>query len=447
MLRGTIDIQSEVEKGTEVTVRLPLTRLPGAATPVSTPSSTTTDGSADESINALRTDHKDTSVALIGFKAHDQSSVLTSCIEDWLGLKIVSPLSHEPATNVCLVDEKELLHLSRHGQSTVPTVVLCDNATRTHTASLHNTRNVIEYVSKPVGPHKLAKALRSCLDKASNFKSGLAPIIAFSDEESPMESEADTVVPHLKMENLTLESEQGLKPFEVQTNGVVTASESENAQMAIDTSSSPSGDVTVTENEAFPFPAQDDLDDQRKAGGDQPPSNWKKHETAQYRGELTRGDSRRPPLVSRMTEPIAKTSFPHSSSILSQYNEATTFPLKPPNQPQLSQNGGSQANGNINSVTVSNMALHNGEKPTQESPSTPAEREKRPPRLLLVDDNKINLRLLETYMRKRKYQFIDSAENGQLAVQAAEAHELGYDIIFMGMHLLPMTRQRSDHMQ
>jgi hypothetical protein len=35
-------------------------------------------------------------------------------------------------------------------------------------------------------------------------------------------------------------------------------------------------------------------------------------------------------------------------------------------------------------------------------------------------------------MRKRNYKFVDSAENGQLAVQAAETHQHGYDIIFMG---------------
>lgn len=59
-------------------------------------------------------------------------------------------------------------------------------------------------------------------------------------------------------------------------------------------------------------------------------------------------------------------------------------------------------------------------------------KEKHPPRLLLVDDNLINLRLLETYMRKRKHTFVDSAQNGLLAVQAAERNPDGYDIIFMG---------------
>ena len=54
------------------------------------------------------------------------------------------------------------------------------------------------------------------------------------------------------------------------------------------------------------------------------------------------------------------------------------------------------------------------------------------PRLLLVDDNSINLRLLQTFMKKRKYKSVDLAENGQLAVDAAKANQAGYDVIFMG---------------
>lgn len=68
----------------------------------------------------------------------------------------------------------------------------------------------------------------------------------------------------------------------------------------------------------------------------------------------------------------------------------------------------------------------------QASPPVALVKEKHPPRLLLVDDNLINLRLLETYMRKRKHKFVDSAQNGLLAVQAAERNPDGYDIIFMG---------------
>lgn len=61
-------------------------------------------------------------------------------------------------------------------------------------------------------------------------------------------------------------------------------------------------------------------------------------------------------------------------------------------------------------------------------------------RFLLVDDNAINLRLLETFMRKRNWNY-SCAENGLLAVQAFEDAQqeqeqgTGYDIIFMDISM------------
>jgi CheY-like chemotaxis protein len=58
------------------------------------------------------------------------------------------------------------------------------------------------------------------------------------------------------------------------------------------------------------------------------------------------------------------------------------------------------------------------------------------PRLLLVDDNKINLSLLETFVRKQKRKLLyDCAENGLLAVNAARQNSSGYNIIFMDVSM------------
>ena len=57
------------------------------------------------------------------------------------------------------------------------------------------------------------------------------------------------------------------------------------------------------------------------------------------------------------------------------------------------------------------------------------------PSLLLVDDNKINLRLLRTYMLRRNYCIVDEAENGLEAVNAFQNREDGYDIIFMDISM------------
>lgn len=427
MLSGTIDVQSEIGKGTEVAVRLPLARFSGTDTPVSTPSSTTTDGSADDPITALRTDFHNTNVALLGFNDSKSGLALKDCIEKRFGLNTSRESSDYALADLAVIDEKELPHLQHDGWNKLPTIILCSNASRTDAAARHHIPTITEFVSKPVGPLKLAKAVRICLERAMNFESGLVPVIAFADEDSPMESEAGTVMPEL--ESLTLENESGLSPIQVQTNGVVTAIGSDNAQMAIDSSSSnATSDMTMTEDQAFPFPSQNSVAGNSHSGDHQSTVDRLKMERAQSKHDLIRRDSRRPAIASRATVPNVK-----STLSLSSIDDATTvFPVKPPNEFERAQRAVPVENDNATSVTASNMALYNGEKPDAEIPSRPVEHEKRPPQLLLVDDNKINLRLLETYMRKRKYKLVDSAENGQLAVQAAEDHELGYDIIFMG---------------
>jgi CheY-like chemotaxis protein len=58
------------------------------------------------------------------------------------------------------------------------------------------------------------------------------------------------------------------------------------------------------------------------------------------------------------------------------------------------------------------------------------------PRLLLVDDNNINLSLLQTFVKKQKRKLLyDCAENGLLAVNAARQNPSGYDIIFMDVSM------------
>jgi CheY-like chemotaxis protein len=60
------------------------------------------------------------------------------------------------------------------------------------------------------------------------------------------------------------------------------------------------------------------------------------------------------------------------------------------------------------------------------------------PRLLLVEDNNINLNLLRMYMRKRQYDIVDEAENGLEAVRkftSAGGNGGGYDIVFMDISM------------
>jgi len=68
----------------------------------------------------------------------------------------------------------------------------------------------------------------------------------------------------------------------------------------------------------------------------------------------------------------------------------------------------------------------------------PAKADGLQPVLLLVDDNEINLRLLETFVRKNNFEY-DTAENGLLALQAFQNVRRRYDIVFMDISMPVMN--------
>jgi CheY-like chemotaxis protein len=63
----------------------------------------------------------------------------------------------------------------------------------------------------------------------------------------------------------------------------------------------------------------------------------------------------------------------------------------------------------------------------------------RPTQVLVVDDNRINLNLMMTFMKKRHLSELVAAENGKLAVEAVERMPTGFDIIFMDMSMPVMN--------
>lgn len=93
MLCGTIDVRSELGKGTDISIRIPLSRVPGTETSVSTPSTEASvdGGSQDDSMHVLQTDYQATAVALYAFRSKAYKSAMTeagrtlqSCIEAWV---------------------------------------------------------------------------------------------------------------------------------------------------------------------------------------------------------------------------------------------------------------------------------------------------------------------------------------------------------------------------
>lgn len=86
-----------------------------------------------------------------------------------------------------------------------------------------------------------------------------------------------------------------------------------------------------------------------------------------------------------------------------------------------------------NEPALASLTLTTMENSAQQSAIDPG----RPhaPSMLLVDDNKINLKLLSTYMSKKKYTIVDEAENGLEAVTKFANRPGGYDIIFMDISM------------
>jgi len=60
------------------------------------------------------------------------------------------------------------------------------------------------------------------------------------------------------------------------------------------------------------------------------------------------------------------------------------------------------------------------------------------PNILIVEDNPINLMLLATFLRKRKYPFTQ-AENGLISVQAVQSKPENFDVILMDLQMPVMS--------
>lgn len=97
-----------------------------------------------------------------------------------------------------------------------------------------------------------------------------------------------------------------------------------------------------------------------------------------------------------------------------------------------------------NAIPPEHHTHDNDKPPTPNTSNSPPEKvdplpptetttpEPRKPRVLVVEDNKINLNLMLAFLKKQRLVTLDSAENGQLAVNAVDQLKENYDIIFMG---------------
>jgi len=395
MLRGSIDIQSAVGVGTEVLIRLPLSRVPGSASG--------TPPAPAKGHGTMPTECKHMTVALYGFggKSANLGPVLKRCIEDWFKLQTVfySIDSDMASADILIIDETDLSTLLDRETFDAPTVVLCKNATRAETASRYKKLSIVECVSKPFGPYKLAKALQMCLDRAKRNNIWITAASSPDISSSPLEDRR----PMPDMNRLVIDSDNAM--------GLVSPEHMYERRTTVvkPTLSDKFNDVGIPDGQGPPLQKNPitTISDRRDTQA----------KIERYHSSLEAT------LERAAASALDKDHIPENSRPpAEQRNTLTT------NAPHPAPNDIDPRNvdedGRAGPVVNPND--------TTERPIGIPRHQNCQPHLLLVDDNKINLRLLETFMKKRKYKSVNSAEDGQVAVKAAETHEQGYDIIFMG---------------
>ncbi|KAL3441209.1 hypothetical protein BJX65DRAFT_288944 [Aspergillus insuetus] len=340
-MHGSINVDSRPKEGTIVKVTLPLTRpgddveVMGSATDgaqVIQPA-LTKEGAND--CETLHDNHNNRRAAILGLgpaeaAKHPMWSIVSRYVTDWYDIELAPWPSKEPV-DVLFADEFTLTeHSLRDSATNLPALlIICSraidyNAARSQWSSLADTVSII---TRPCGPHKLARTIQKCLDARTST--------------GPEQRQIDLPKRPIRASK-TLLSDSNAIPEE--------------------------------KEKAF-----DDL-------GDVP--------------DLT-------DATSSIVSNSVKSTPSQSTSEMTDFMSVTIVPPSPLESPSVPG-------------------------------ATPIKSDRRA-RVLVVDDNSINLNLMLTFMKKRQLAALDSAENGQLAVDAVERTPQGYDLIFMDISMPVMN--------
>jgi len=272
MLDGEINITSTVNKGTEVRVRIPMLRQSGNSS-ASTPSTvhsgiSSVDRLKDDSVSVLR--KRASGCRIASFHRHGRTlrdnefgiaqtlqDVLTQYVTKWFGLPMatVSPRPMDDA-NIVIVDEADLSAFVE----TIPgglaskqrpsLIVLCSNSSRHGHLSAY-VQSGVQFVSKPFGPYKLAKAIRLSIERLEgSYMRSLSTLV----ERRRGEDESGPITPIL--EKLILSTGTDILGV-IQMKGIVGNDESSNAHMVLESNSdhdiSSVSTVGACHYQEFPF--------------------------------------------------------------------------------------------------------------------------------------------------------------------------------------------------
>lgn len=383
MLNGDITVQSTKDVGTQVTVVLPMSQ--------STPSNPTSESTPSSAGSIERI--KDDSLIIVQQKARGHTAMIfpptassgnrklmretvSKYLMDWFHFTLLDGRKPASKPDVVITDEiyvPELLN-AFPGALDSPSgplfVVLCTTDSRRSERNVFFKSPSVEAVSHPFGPYKLAKSLRRCLEKIETRTitemSPERPAIAGVSLEEE-ESELEEVITAVEQVTLTNSEDPDVPDVHVIKHGEVMANEdSVHANIVVD-STQVSDTSAGSDKKEFPFPERQPL---------RVPSPI---DDGTVSPSLLEAEHR-PPLVERQTISPTREEI--------KVKHAAAVPATP---------------------TSSKGAI-------TADPPDDAVNPARSPRFLLVDDNKVNLRLLQTYLKKRKYTDVYTAEDGAQAV-------------------------------
>jgi CheY-like chemotaxis protein len=182
-LGGDIEVRSQKNQGTKFIVCCPL--KPSMLSPADSPSN------IDREFSAIRRRTKMMTVSFVGFETEGdyfpvkspknrnatrlKLKALENLCTDWFGMRILKNQKdtsgiHDPDVIVATESGARRLREQQNEKggvaSMAPAIVLCQGAASAHASPAKSARErVFECISQPCGPHKLAKALSSCLDR------------------------------------------------------------------------------------------------------------------------------------------------------------------------------------------------------------------------------------------------------------------------------------------
>lgn len=308
-LNGSVSIQSQIDKGTQVTVEIPLTQsIKGMA-------------EAPDTVAQLQAACREKTVLLSGFESSVKSSLRKSLhlyITEWFHMTITEDLH---LADFVIIDEKasDEMITAFSKRATPPRVVIASSAA---------TRDLVtHWVAKPVGPYCLAKTMLAC------WREGELNGLAESRRSADSSVDSKGSAPSVAIEDSSHCTSQGSDIQRSYT--LLSASSGQDVGDLFNTKHGHTLHVPATE------------------------------------------------MSSSCSQPLHQPSF----TVLSQEESEDS------GQPRVKQ-----------------------------------------PSILCVDDNAINLKLIQAYLKKLEYTDIKCVADGLEAAKAFESSETGFDLIFMGRH-------------